>query len=48
MNAEIIFFVLHQLTAITIVYHISYQCAIMSKNTYKHNITGSACNRLIR
>ena len=48
MNTKIIFFVLHKLIAITIVYHISYQSAIMSEIALNITLRGSTCNRLLR
>ena len=41
-----IFFKVKKLIAITIVYHISYQCAIMSEITLNIKIHGSNYNKL--
>ena len=48
INAQIIFFALQKLIAITIEFHISYQCAIMSEITLNISLHGSNCNRLLR
>ena len=45
INAQIIFLELLKLTAIKSVFHIPYQCAIMSEVT---TLRGSNCNRLLR
>ena len=48
INAQIIFFALQKLIAITIEFHMSYQCAIMSEITLTITLHGSNCNRLHR
>ena len=44
MNAQIIFIPLQKLIAITIVFHISYQCAIMSEITFNITLQGPNCD----
>ena len=48
INAQIIFFPVQKLIAITIVYHIWYQCALMSEITLNITLHCSNCNRLLR
>ena len=48
INAQIIFFALHKLIAITIEFHITYQCTIMSEITSNIRLHGSYCNGLLR
>ena len=48
IKALIIFFPLLKLIAITIVFHISYQCAIMSEITLNMTLHGSCSIRLLR
>ena len=47
-NAQIIFFALQKLIAITIVFHIAYQYTIMSEMTLNITLHGSNYNRLQR
>ena len=47
INAQMILFAFQKLIAITIVFHISYQCAILSEITL-NIIDGSKYNRLLR
>ena len=46
INAQIIFFALQTLIAITIAFHILYQCAIMSEIILNITLHGSNCTRL--
>ena len=48
INSRIIFFALHKLIAITIVFHKSYQCDNMSEITVKISLHGCDYNRLLR
>ena len=48
INAQINLFALHNLIAITIVFHISYHCAIMSQITLNITIHGSNYHKLLR
>ena len=48
INAQIIFFSVKKLIAITIVFHISCQCAILSAITLNIAVNGSNYNRLLR
>ena len=43
INVHIIFFALHELIATRIVYHISYQCAIMLEITLHITLLGCIC-----
>ena len=48
INALIIFFALHKLIAMTIEFHITYQCAIILEIALNITLHGSNCNRLLR
>ena len=48
INAQIIFFALQKLIAITIEFHLSYEWAIMSEITLNITLHVSNCNRLLR
>ena len=48
LNAQIIFFPVQKPMAITIVFHISFQCAILSEIPINIPSHGSNCNRFIR
>ena len=48
INVQIIFFALQKSNAVTIVFHISNQCAIMSEIILNIILHGSNYNRLLR
>ena len=48
INVQFIFFSFKKLIAIEIVFHISYQCAILSKIILNITLHDSNCNRLLR
>ena len=48
INVQIIFFALQTSIAITIVFHIAYQCNIMSEMTLTITLHGSNDNRLLK
>ena len=47
-QGQIIFIALQKLIAITIAFHKSYQCGIMSEITLNISLYGSNCNKLLR